>query len=214
MIYFIKNVPILTATEVANDEAERFDDGKTINLLEDWDQIGENNLTALENVGDTIAWLNTFSVEESYLEDLKRMDQHFLNSMNQDLHEEVESYLEHEFPSDQWDGPLTFVIMIDKCIDLSETVIDILKGNIEHYKISSIPGNNIEIAVHRFLYAFKRLKIITPSPLYLSNHFSRCFKWSQYQTTASWLVIGKVKFSTSLFVHLTKKFEEKPRGSI
>ena len=37
MTYFIKNFPILTAREDFNDKVERFNNRKTINLLEDWD---------------------------------------------------------------------------------------------------------------------------------------------------------------------------------
>ena len=78
--------------------------------------------------------------------------------MNQELREEVESCLKHKFPSEQWGGPLSFATMIDKFINLYETAIAILKGNIETYTISLVPGENIETVVCLFLYAFKRLK--------------------------------------------------------
>ena len=123
-------------------------------------------LITLYAIGHSIAWINTFTVDESYLEDLKWMEQHFLNSINQELCEEVESCLKHEFPSEEWGIPLSFDIMIEKYINLSETAIDILKENIKTYKISSVPSENIEIVVSRFLYAFKRLKnnnAVTPT---------------------------------------------------
>ena len=100
-------------------------------MVKEWDQASDF-LIALDAISGAIVWLNTFTVEYPYLEDLEWMDQHLMSCMNQDLRKEVKLCLKHEFPSNQWSSPLSFSIMIDKCINLSETAIDILKGNIEN----------------------------------------------------------------------------------
>ena len=74
MTYFVKNFPILTSREDVHNETERLNNGKTVNLFEDWDQVRENKLITLEAIGDAIAWIKMFIVEELYLEDIEGME--------------------------------------------------------------------------------------------------------------------------------------------
>ena len=62
------------------------------------------------------------------------------------------------FKSESMGGPLTFAIMIDKIINLSESAIEGMISHIKQYEIRKIPGENVEKVCRRFQYALKRLE--------------------------------------------------------
>ena len=158
MAHFMTSFPLLEAAQA--DASDRFRSGKTYNLFSNWDLIGSDREDALYSIGEVIAWLKTYTDvgSESYLEDMDWLHLHLMNSMSTELRDEVASTLKHDFPPSQHGGPLTFAIMIDKVINLSQSAIDTLKTNLSSYKISSVPGEDINVVVRRFLYAFKRLE--------------------------------------------------------
>ena len=168
MVYTLKNFPLLDDPIVSGDDSTRFRNGNTIDLIKKWDQIGDGKEISLQLIGEAIDWLKRYTSKncESYLEDLQWVDLHLKNSMQASLRESVSSTLEHDYQPSHWGGPLTFAIMIDKCINLSEGAIDCIKEMIKRFDIKKIPGENIELVVTRFKYAFKRLEnnnAITPS---------------------------------------------------
>lgn len=68
------------------------------------------------------------------------------------------SSLKHDFTKAQQGEPLTFMVMLDKVINLSPTAISSLKKVIENFDIKNAPGEDISVAVRCFLYTFKRLE--------------------------------------------------------
>jgi hypothetical protein len=152
------------------DGADRFREGKTINLLDKWDRIGDDKDISLRDIADTIHWIKKFATSDSeaYLQDLSWTHNYLLRSMDTELSEAVTSCLKHDFTLEEGGGPLTFAIMIDKCINLSEEAIEALKTSITSYDIKNVKGENVSTVCRRFLYALKRLKsnnAITPSLL-------------------------------------------------
>eukprot|EP00957_Ditylum_brightwellii_P161888 12325193-Ditylum_brightwellii.AAC.1 len=63
--------------------------------------------------------------------------------MNLDLEQEITSDLSHGYSRAQLGGPLTFALMIDKIINLSETAIENLTNGFKNYDIKMVPGENI-----------------------------------------------------------------------
>ena len=159
VVYTLQNFPLLESPLFANDDSDRFRSGKTIDLFKNWDRIGPNKELTLSGIADTIQWLKRFTTEacQSYLDDMDWTHCHLLNSMEPDLSNSVISTLNHDFDAGQIGGPLTFAVMIDKCINLSENAIEALAKSIENFDIKTVPGENIETVVSRFKYAFKRL---------------------------------------------------------
>jgi hypothetical protein len=157
VVYTLQNFPLLESP-LSND-SDRFRSGKTIDLFKNWDRIGPNKELTLEGIADAIQWLKRFTTTacQSYLDDMEWTHCHLLNSMDPDLSNSVISTLNHDFDAGQMGGPLTFAVMIDKCINLSENAIEALAKSIENFDIKTVPGENIETVVSRFKYAFKRL---------------------------------------------------------
>lgn len=60
----------------------------------------------------------------SFLKALEWFHLYLLNFMEQSLSEEVVGTIKNDFEPTQVGGPLTFVAMIDKVINLSESAID------------------------------------------------------------------------------------------
>ena len=161
MNYFMTNFPSLE--EASAGDHDRFRSGKTVDLFKKWDLIGSkhsNKQVVLNNIGETIAWLKTYTKaeSESYLEDMEWVHMHLLNSMTPELREDVLTTLKHDFPKEQHGGPLTFAVMIDKVINLSPSAIDTMKANLKTYNIKDIPGEDVSMVVRQFLYALKRLE--------------------------------------------------------
>jgi hypothetical protein len=168
MAEFYENFPVLDPPDSSGDETNRYSKGKTINLFKKWDRIGDLKDISLTQIADTIAWIKKYATKESesYLEDLDWSHHALIASMDDELSETVTSTLQHQFNATEKGGPLTFAVMIDKCINLSEEAIESLKKSVESYDIKNIKGEDISIVCRRFLYALKRLRsndAITPS---------------------------------------------------
>ena len=94
----------------------------------------------------------------SFLEDLEWSHAFLLNSMDPGLSEIVLSTLKEEYTPSQIGGPLTFAVMIDKVINLSETAIDAMTTSIRNYSLANVDGENVEVVSRRLRYALKRLE--------------------------------------------------------
>ena len=58
MAYFFRKFPVLSAgNDVADDEAQRFEERVIMDLFEAWGQIGENEDIILKATWETIEWL-------------------------------------------------------------------------------------------------------------------------------------------------------------
>eukprot|EP00957_Ditylum_brightwellii_P077706 5904942-Ditylum_brightwellii.AAC.1 len=99
--------------------------------------------------------------------------------MHLDLKQSVSTTMSSEYSSDQHRCPLTIAIMFDKVINLSECAIESISINIKNYKISTVPGENIEVVCYSFCYALKCLK---NNNLLLLELHSALFK--VFQTTS------------------------------
>jgi hypothetical protein len=168
MVEFYENFPVLDPPDSNGDDANRYSKGNTINLFKKWDRIGDLKDISLNQIADTIAWIKKYATKdsESYLEDLDWSHHSLIASMDDELQETVTSTLQHQFHPREKGGPLTFAVMIDKCINLSEEAIESLKKSVEAYDIKNIKGEDVSIVCRRFLYALKRLRsndAITPS---------------------------------------------------
>ena len=167
MTEFLSKFPVL---EDNCNDANRFDKGNTINLLENWDRIGDGvdkRITVTE-IADTISWIKCFATDDStsFLEDMEWTHLHIMDSMDEELHEAVGSILDQDYTVGQRGGPLTFAIAMDQCINLSEEAIDDLKTSIETYDIKTVKGEDISLVCRHFKYALKRLHhngAITPT---------------------------------------------------
>jgi len=145
--------------ELLFDDADRFRNGKTVNLVQKWDQIGNTKKLNLSTIAETLSWMQGYMKEEaaSFLEYLEWSHTYLLNSMKPALSEIVLSTLKEDYMPSQIGGPLTFAIMIDRVINLSETAIDAMTTSIRNYRLTSIDGENVELVSRRLRYAFRRL---------------------------------------------------------
>jgi hypothetical protein len=168
MVAFLHNFPLLDPPTPGVDESTRFQSGNTINLLDKWDRIGENKDITLDEIARTTHWIKTYTSKgsQSYLDDMAWTHNYLLNSMDTELRSAVVSMNKHQFKQEEEGGPLTFAIMIDKCINLSEEAIESLKKSIEKYDIKNTKGEDISAVCSRFRYALRRLEsndALTPS---------------------------------------------------
>ncbi len=152
--------PVLEPVGTSSNEADRFKNKDTINLLELWDQVGEDKPIKLSTIGDAIKWMKTFASasSSSFLEDMEWSHTFLMNSMDEGLHEAVQSTLENDYSSSEQGGPLTFAIMVDKVINLSEGAIEGMTMHLKEYKIDKTPGEDIEKICRRFRFALRRLE--------------------------------------------------------
>ena len=150
--------PILEDTLI---DTDRFNNGKTINLIENWDRIGDGTgkQITVREIADTVAWIKRYAEADSvsYLEDMQWLHVHILNSLDEDLKITVGTILDQDYSIGQRGGPLTFAIAMDQCINLSEEAIESLKKSIEAYDIKSVQGEDIGLVCRHFKYALKRL---------------------------------------------------------
>ena len=159
--YTFQNFPLLDEP-VGGDEWTRARNGRTIDLFEEWDQIGEgtNKKLSVEQISETINWLKDHTIPEceSYIDDLDWTHLFILDSVDEALETELSSRLRHDFEAWELGGPLTFGLMIDRCINLSTLAIDNLKRSLKVYDIKTVPGENLDTVIQRFEYAFQRLE--------------------------------------------------------
>ncbi len=150
--------PILE--DAQNNESDRFRSGKTVNLIKDWDMIGPDKEITLKEIAKSIAWMKMYAKSESatFLEDIEWSHMFLLNSMDENLQDSVHASLEQDFSLASQGGPLMFAIMVDKIINLSEGAIESMVSHLKGYKISTVPGEDIEKVCRRFQFALKRLE--------------------------------------------------------
>ena len=160
MADLLREFPILERSTDPNDDSDRFRNGETWDLLNNWDQIGPYKKITIPNIAETIDWVVRYASVgcESYLTDLSWTHRYLMNSANDELHKQVAATLKNDFPQDSMHGgPLTFAVMIDKVIYLSSKAITAMRDSITSFDVKTLPGENIEILATRFLYALKCL---------------------------------------------------------
>ena len=159
MVETIQEFPLLQSPESGLSDRDRFDENSTIDLLENWDQIGDGKSITLKQIASTVAWMKRYTTvdSESYLDDMDWQHRFLMNCMDTRLRDSVLSTLRNDFEVSQHGGPLTFAVLIDKCINLSPDAIEGLKSKIENMKLTDIVGENVEVASRRVLYGLKRL---------------------------------------------------------
>ena len=142
------------------DEGDRFRNKKTINLLESWDNLGEDKVYKIKEIGATIEWMKKFASDtsSSFLEDIEWSHILLMNSMDEALQDSIHATLEETYPVSQHGGPLTFALMIDKVINLSEGAIEAMVRHLKEYEIRKFPGEDVERVCRRLKYALKRLE--------------------------------------------------------
>ena len=152
--------PVLEPAARPSDEPNCFRIKDTINLLELWDQVGEDKPIKLSTIGNTIKWMKTFTSmsSSSFLKDMEWSHAFLMNSMEDGLHEAVQSTLKNNYSSSEQGGPLTFAIMVDKVINLSEGAIEGMTMYLKEYKINKTPREDIEKICKRFRFALRRLE--------------------------------------------------------
>ena len=64
MLYIFKNFPLLENAIDSGGDASHFHNGNTIDLLDNWDQIGEKKTMTLGMIADTIVWLKRFTTTD------------------------------------------------------------------------------------------------------------------------------------------------------
>ncbi len=153
-------VPVWPPLKVG-DDLTRFRSRITINLLKKWDRIGENKDITLDQIATTTHWLKTYTSvsSQSYLDDPGWTHNYLVNSMDTELQSAVLSTNKHQFKQQEEGGPLTFAIMIDKCINLSEEAIESLKKSIEIYDIKNTKGEDVSAVCSHFQYALSHVVV-------------------------------------------------------
>jgi len=157
MAKIFEKFPILDENEVG---ADRWNSKKTVNLLTAWDQIGAGKQITLNQIAESLEWMKLYATKASasFLDDIDWSHTFLLNSMDEDLQESVHMTLVKTYEVESMGGPLTFGIMIDKIINLSESAIEGMIAHIKQYEIKAVPGENVEKVCRRFQYALKRLE--------------------------------------------------------
>ena len=160
MAEILQEFPLLKSPEPGLTDRNRFDGTSTINLLDNWDKIGDGKAITLHQIATTVAWMKRYTSldSESYLDDMDWQHRFLMECVDTKLSDSILSSLRNDFEVSQHGGPLTFAIMIDKCINLSSDAIDGLKAKIEELKLTDIAGENVEVACRRILYGLKRLE--------------------------------------------------------
>ena len=80
----------------------------------------------------------------SFLDNMEWSHTFLLNSMEEELQESVHMTLMKTYKGKSMGGPLTFSMMINKIINLSESAIELMIGHIKSYDIKTTPRENIE----------------------------------------------------------------------
>ena len=158
MKMIFEEFPILDPPHI--EEADRFRNQKTVNLLTSWDNLGDDKVYKIKDIGETIEWMKKFAEgsSESFLEDMEWSNSFLLNSMDETLQESIHATLEEEYKLSEHGGPLTFALMIDKVINLTEGAIEAMTRHLKGYDISKVPGEDVERVFRRFRHALKRLE--------------------------------------------------------
>eukprot|EP00957_Ditylum_brightwellii_P188217 14327896-Ditylum_brightwellii.AAC.2 len=70
-----------------------------------------------------------------------------LNSMTTDLQENIILTLNTDYETHEHGGMLTYALMINKAINLSENVIENMTCSIKEYNTSSVLGENVAFVI-------------------------------------------------------------------
>lgn len=153
-----------------NDDSDRFDPvngvGNIVDFSEEWDRIGNDKKYTLSMIAEANLWDQRYTKEEYdiTLQDAQYVHTLLINSMSEELKDEVLGDLRRNFSEYGVSGSLTFAIMINKVINLSESAIDGLKKCLKEQNISEIPGQNVALLTRRMHYGLNRLKHNDASP--------------------------------------------------
>ena len=104
--------------------------------------------------------MKRYTTESSayFLDDINWSHTFLMNSMDDNHQETVHITLSKTYPGESVSGPLTFALMIDQIINLSENAIESMIKHSKDYDIKLIPRENIEKICRRFQYALKKLQ--------------------------------------------------------
>ena len=202
IIEFTRKFPWLEESGTVED-SERFRQQKTIDLFEQWDQIGRDKKISLKRIADTTVlmkqYLSEGRVSESFLDDLDWQHKYLIECMDSKLMESVLGKLKDEFDEESQGGPLTFAVMIERCINLSHDAIDALRTDFSNFTLASIPEENVEITYRDAFCTHSRgLRTMVSSPTMPSRSSSRSLRPAPFQTCSHTLRIGREVFT--LFV--------------
>lgn len=75
--------------------------------------------------------------------------------MDKQLQESVYSSLTQDFGRVDIGGPLTFAILIEKVINLSESAIESMTNHVNNYNLQTVPGEDVEQVCRRLRFALK-----------------------------------------------------------
>lgn len=161
MAYFFMNFPVLEASTsgVVGDDGDRFRSGITVNLFDLWTQIGVKKDIVIENIADSMKWLQVYTnkASETFLEDLEWTHRYLMDSMESSLAESVQNVLQQDYQGYTHGGPLTYAIMLDLAVNLSSSSILNIQNSIRSYQISNVPGEDVELVSKRLLHVYRSL---------------------------------------------------------
>lgn len=162
MAYFFMNFPVLedSTSGVAGDEGDRFRSGITVNLFDLWTQIGVKKDIVIENIADSMKWLQMYTEKssEAFLEDLEWTHRYLIDSMAPALAESVQNVLQQNYQGYAHGGPLTYAIMLDLAVNLSSSSILNIQNSIRSYQITNVPGEDVELVSKRLLHVYQSLE--------------------------------------------------------
>ena len=85
IIEVLKEFPLLLERCPGRHDRDRFD-GTTIDLIENWDQIGDGKRITVRHIGETVAWMKRYSTvdSESFLDDMDWQHRFLMTAWTQD----------------------------------------------------------------------------------------------------------------------------------
>ena len=112
-----------------------------------------------KRIEETVLWIKKYAKtsSNSFLEDLDWTHHCLIDSMDKQLQESVYSSLTQDFGRVDIGGPLTFAILIEKVINLSESAIESMTNHVNNYNLQTVPGEDVEQVCRRLRFALKRL---------------------------------------------------------
>ena len=159
-----KHIILGPKSSYSSNDSGRFDPhtntGKVIDLSKEWDRIGNDKEYPLMAIAEANDWKHRYTKKEYdiLLQDGQLLHTLLLNSMSQDLKDAVLGDLRRNFTTAQRSGSLTFGVMLQHVINLSESAIDSLKDCLKGQNLSNIPGQNVTLLTRRLHYGLDRLK--------------------------------------------------------
>jgi len=185
--------PVLKPEGTYVNECDRHT-GVTVDLFEDWDKIGTNKKLTLDMIADTIEWIKKFADEnsEAFLEDMDWVHHSLMKSVEPDLRSQIVSRLNNKYKNvATHGGPLTFALIIDECINLSEAAINVLQDSIVKFDLKSVPGEDVRTVVKMFQSSLKRLRSNNALPHDIQTSLLDVFTTSSVPEFNSWVTQWK-----------------------